>query len=904
MLRLASRSSAAAVPPSAPSSPARVRTFAQRAASTPPRPLAAQQGPAGWQPGDPIVFAGSSGSGLSGGRRESSPTAGREWSAGDPIVFGGEGARTDGRELHGAQAEHRSPVRKAPRTSTPTSMRRAASSAFATYASPSSSRSASPFPSRSTTSASWLSTTNRWEPPSPSLSSQVDISSQSSTALFDPERSYAQIRPLPLASPSVSRTAASEQHISRSVSYGSLGAVDEHGFGRAEVGVQAGASQLPHRALAGVNEAPALSQAEMDDLVSGVDFDDELELDAGCSGLTGQSSLAQSDLEALVEGIDFSQEVELSDDGEPFYSAVTTPSDSLVLPAAATPPRPVASPPQQVDDLFTPSRHPPSPSAARAPSPRVPLRSIPPTSSPLRPITRTPILPPSPSADPVPLRAYSTATAFPARPTSTAPDSDDELVAPAKLWTAASAPAAAAAGPQQSAAPRVIELSDSASDDEVEILRGGKPADACPRAKAKVSGGSGWFQRRTPVSSSSSAAVPGPSSFARTKPALAAAAAVPTTRARRAPKREAEAAKQLALREKWPRVFSYRDWSEREVEVVYTRDEAEVERVLARLEGPVGFDLEWDPYVPRKGGLGGPGKAALVQVCDASTILLVHVAKMPRFPAALKRFVEDPDKIKLGVQVAGDAAKLKRDFGHNPRGTLELNALVRQYDAGRFVGRLKPGLIGLQELTGIYLDCYLPKEKDVRCARWSGALSQEQIEYAANDVYASLHILFTIQSLANVPPESSHDALLALSAKPYNSFYGFNSRPATTDGGGTTYKVAPLPPTPAPASGGKLFPKDVLPPRKLEAFELFHEHALPLDDIVERMSAQNPIKPLSVVWNLLEIVSRLRRTGVDVDWDVPKLVRLVDESAGTAKDRMLAEHGALVEELRGQLREG
>lgn len=176
---------------------------------------------------------------------------------------------------------------------------------------------------------------------------------------------------------------------------------------------------------------------------------------------------------------------------------------------------------------------------------------------------------------------------------------------------------------------------------------------------------------------------------------------------------------------------------------------------------------------------------------------------------------------------------------------------------------------------------------------------------AANDVYASLHILFTIQSLANVPPESSHEALLALSTKPYNSFYGFTSRPATTDGGGgTTYKVAPLPPTPAPAPGGKLFPKDVLPPRKLEAFELFHEHALPLDDIVERMSARNPIKPLSVVWNLLEIVSRLRRTSVDVDWDVPRLVRLVDETAGAAKDRMLAEHGALVEELRGQLREG
>ena len=47
---------------------------------------------------------------------------------------------------------------------------------------------------------------------------------------------------------------------------------------------------------------------------------------------------------------------------------------------------------------------------------------------------------------------------------------------------------------------------------------------------------------------------------------------------------------------------------------------------LARLP----TDLEWDPYIPKLGGTGGPGKAALVQVCDADTILLVHVAKMSR----------------------------------------------------------------------------------------------------------------------------------------------------------------------------------------------------------------------------------------------------------------------------------
>lgn len=80
--------------------------------------------------------------------------------------------------------------------------------------------------------------------------------------------------------------------------------------------------------------------------------------------------------------------------------------------------------------------------------------------------------------------------------------------------------------------------------------------------------------------------------------------------------------------------------------------------------------------------------------------------------------------------LAGDATKLTRDFGHHPSGTLELNALVRTYDGQRLVGRSKPGLIGLQELTGIYLDRYLPKETDVRCGKWTAKLSAEQIECA------------------------------------------------------------------------------------------------------------------------------------------------------------------------------
>jgi len=43
----------------------------------------------------------------------------------------------------------------------------------------------------------------------------------------------------------------------------------------------------------------------------------------------------------------------------------------------------------------------------------------------------------------------------------------------------------------------------------------------------------------------------------------------------------------------------------------------------------VGLDLEW-PFTPDKIGGGKEGKVALVQLCDAEIILLVHVNKMYR----------------------------------------------------------------------------------------------------------------------------------------------------------------------------------------------------------------------------------------------------------------------------------
>ncbi|KAK4690430.1 hypothetical protein P7C70_g9580, partial [Phenoliferia sp. Uapishka_3] len=88
--------------------------------------------------------------------------------------------------------------------------------------------------------------------------------------------------------------------------------------------------------------------------------------------------------------------------------------------------------------------------------------------------------------------------------------------------------------------------------------------------------------------------------------------------------------------------------------LVYTVEESEIRTALDAMEGPLGFDIEWDPYPPSTPGQAtGPGKTALAQVCDTRTVLLIHLARMPALSPSLRALIEDPLRIKLGVQVAG-----------------------------------------------------------------------------------------------------------------------------------------------------------------------------------------------------------------------------------------------------------
>ncbi|KAL5531107.1 hypothetical protein ACEPAG_3983 [Sanghuangporus baumii] len=185
---------------------------------------------------------------------------------------------------------------------------------------------------------------------------------------------------------------------------------------------------------------------------------------------------------------------------------------------------------------------------------------------------------------------------------------------------------------------------------------------------------------------------------------------------------------------------------------VYVRTEQEADKLVERLTGAVGFDIEWK-VVFRRGVKMRP--AATVQLSDQRTIL---------------ELLENPHVAKIGVNILNDGKKLARDYGVHPQGLIELGGLARQADAD-YVERYfraseviqktsctiadpkpkmrKPGAkINLATVTAMYTGCELPKGP-VRTSDWEiQPLNEKQLDYAANDAHSALVIYDRLMSMA------------------------------------------------------------------------------------------------------------------------------------------------------------
>lgn len=173
---------------------------------------------------------------------------------------------------------------------------------------------------------------------------------------------------------------------------------------------------------------------------------------------------------------------------------------------------------------------------------------------------------------------------------------------------------------------------------------------------------------------------------------------------------------------------------------------------------------------------------------------------------------------------------------------------------------------------------------------------------AANDVFASLHVLFALERLA--PKPVTHADLVSMSSQPYIDGYAASRAAQAASPPSDAPPPLALPVVPAPPG---TLPSAILPPRKLEAYALFTRRPSPLSvaEIAVHMSTTLPIKELSVVWNLLESVRKLRAKEVVIEGEEEVLRRLVEEAEGLEGEwtwKFKEENGKFVEELREGLK--
>ncbi|KXT00071.1 hypothetical protein AC578_5802 [Pseudocercospora eumusae] len=207
----------------------------------------------------------------------------------------------------------------------------------------------------------------------------------------------------------------------------------------------------------------------------------------------------------------------------------------------------------------------------------------------------------------------------------------------------------------------------------------------------------------------------------------------------------------------------YRSPEGSKVQVYYckTMETAERQLQLFLKEPVLGFDLEWEQYAGSdKNSI--KKNVSLVQIAAEDKIALIQVALFKGdtieelMPPALRTILEDENIAKAGVNVGGDATRIRKYFGINMRGIFELSHMYRVV---RTPSQVSFKLVSLAEQVQNVLLLPLLKS-DVRVSAWSRSLNHQQTTYAAADAYAGFRLYNKLdnerKALTPTPPRPAY----------------------------------------------------------------------------------------------------------------------------------------------------
>ena len=165
---------------------------------------------------------------------------------------------------------------------------------------------------------------------------------------------------------------------------------------------------------------------------------------------------------------------------------------------------------------------------------------------------------------------------------------------------------------------------------------------------------------------------------------------------------------------------------EGKIQVLYTEDRAEqAARQLLR-HSMLGFDTETKP-VFRKGQKQNP--IALIQLSTEDTAYLFRVNEMV-MPHSLRKVLESPEILKIGQALKHEIMTMKKEFGVEGRGFVDLLDIAHKIDTGPK---------SVRGLSALFLGIRISKRMQV--TNWERQrLSEKQKRYAATDAWTCLEI--------------------------------------------------------------------------------------------------------------------------------------------------------------------
>ncbi|CAG8298091.1 unnamed protein product [Penicillium nalgiovense] len=209
----------------------------------------------------------------------------------------------------------------------------------------------------------------------------------------------------------------------------------------------------------------------------------------------------------------------------------------------------------------------------------------------------------------------------------------------------------------------------------------------------------------------------------------------------------------------------------RKLIVHYCRSLQSTEEAVQHFLGSkvIGFDMEWKAQASSLDSI--QSNVSVIQIANEERIALFQVAlyKPARsledlVSPSLKRLVESPDVMKVGVSIKADCTRLRKYLGVDAKATFELSHLYKLVKYGKDNPNLvnKRG-VNLSEQINEHFGLPLEKSDDVRCGDWTRALSYRQVQYAATDPYACVRLFHAMeakrQAMDPVPPRPAYAEL-------------------------------------------------------------------------------------------------------------------------------------------------